>query len=684
MKAYISLTLILIFALGVASAWGQDSTDTEVREDIEQALEDFDPASPEFNHESLVSYLQDLADHPVNINKAGIQELLLVPGINLKTARAIVNYRSHNKPFEYVRELEAVPGIGRVTLEQILPYVTVGHGVDLQKLLFTDYRYWTDDGEAEIFSRYQQVLEPRKGYVDGENGGGYLGSPVKYYQRMKYRSDHLSVNLTQEKDPGEILTGPISFDHRSWHVALKDNGRLRRLVVGDYGLSFGQGLVLWNGGSFGKGREVIRSVNRNGRGIFPYSSAQETNYFRGVAATYGGDFQVSGFYSYRKRTASAIRGDTIRFPTESGYHRTAKERARKNNTRQELYGGRIRMKLPFGILGAAGYRTVFDKYIQSGEAVYNRHDFSGIYTSALSLDYTFLFGPALVFGEAARSQNGGNGFIMGAESSVGPDTYLTLAGRRYSRDFQSVLGDGFGEASGEPQNEEGVYLGVRHSAGDKVTFSAYIDQYRFPAPRFGTHQATAGFDWLGLVEVEFSNELQMYIQIRGEQEEDEYEEPDIFGRKRRILGYASRYSLRTHAAYWVNPRVRLRMRGEVVRSQPAGGTPEVGYLIYQDLRLIPSPRWKLDARITVFDTESYDSRIYQFENDLLYVFSNQVLYGRGQRLYLLINYEPFSFMEIWGKVGVTFYEDRQVIGSGLNEIRGDQKSDIGLQVRLRF
>src|SRR5699024_8871475 len=134
---------------------------------------------------------------------------------------------------------------------------------------------------------------------------------------------------------------------------------------------------------------------------------------------------------------------------------------------------------------------------------YARYNFSGRSASAFGMDYTLLVGPAILFGEAARSQNGGFGFMAGLESAIGEDTELTAAYRNYQKEFQSILGDGFGEQSGSPQNEEGIYLGLQHIIGQKVTISAYMDQFHFPGPRFGTHQSTSGYDWLARVEVDF-------------------------------------------------------------------------------------------------------------------------------------------------------------------------------------
>lgn len=683
-RALLFITVFLWFVPNTGWTQQQDSTETEVQDDIEEALEVFDPESSESGTGQLTQFLQELAANPVNINRAGINVLLQVPGLNLKTARAIIEYRESVKPFEVVDELSEVSDIGKITLEKVRPYVTPGSGLELGESLYTDHRYWTNEGRIQAFSRYQQDLQKASGYDLHPDEGGYAGSRIKYYQRLGYQSDHLSLNLTQEKDPGEQLISPMHFDHRTWHVALEDNGRLQMLVGGDYSLSFGQGLVLWSGAAFGKGSNVIGSASRRGRGIKPYTSAQETNFYRGAAVTYGGQLQFTGFYSDRRRSASKISEDTTRYPGTDGYKRTANEISQENNLGQTLYGGHIQLELPFGIIGATGYQTIFDRYIAASSQAYAQYDFEGKSNSAFGVDYTFLVGPAIVFGEAARSENGGLGFISGVESGIGGNTELALAYRNYESEFQSILGNGFAEVSGQPKNEEGIYLGLQHTIGDHITVNGYFDQFRFPMARFGTNQPTQGYDWLGKVSIDLTKDLNVYIQLRSEIEDDEYEITDPFGRLQRKLGDAQRSTYRAHFEYWVNPKVRLRTRGELVRSRQPGDRMERGYLLFQDLRLQLKDNLQIDTRLTMFDTESFATRVYQFENDLLYVFASQALFNKGQRLYALLNYEPYDFLEIWAKFGITVYEDEQVIGSGLNQIEGDTRSEVGIQARVMF
>lgn len=681
-----ALFYITLFFWVVPPAYGQrdDTTRTAVRDDVEEVMEFADPDNMEEGSEQLIQYLQELSENPVNVNSAGVDELLRIPGLSLKTAQAIIDYRENSRPFASVDELREVRGIGRVTLEKVRPYVTPGRGLELGKTLYLNPRYWTSDGEFQAFSRYQQDLQRAKGYGIGPEEGGYAGSPVKYYQRFGYRSDHMSMNITQEKDAGEQLIDPLHFDHNSGHFALRDNGKLKMLVGGDYSLAFGQGLVLWSGATFGKGSDVKSGVSKNGRGIKPYISSQETNFNRGAAVTYGDKLQLTAFYSGRKLNATRVSDDTTRYPASSGYKRTKNEYLRENTLGQKLYGGHIQAAFPFGIMGLTGYRTIFDRYIVAGDQPYAKYDFEGRSHSAIGFDYRLLAGPAVIFGEAARTVNGGMGFISGLESPIGDHTDISVAYRHYQKDFQSILGNGFGEASGEPKNERGIYMGMHHAIGDKITLDAYVDQFYFPHARFGTQRPTEGYEMMGKAEVALTKDLNMYIRIRSEIEEDEYVESDAYGRALRLLGKARRSTYRANLEYEVNDRVRLRTRGEVVQSKSAGEQPETGYLLYQDIRLNIHEQVQLDMRLTMFDTESYGSRLYQFENDLLYVFAIQPLYNTGQRIYLLLNYEPFDFLELWAKFGLTAYEDEQLTGSGMNQVEGDKRSEMGIQARVRF
>lgn len=680
MRYWVFITILSVCFYSNAKAQQPDSVKTQIQKQLEEVFEETDDEEG-LAGEQLTQFLEDLAANPVNINTATSSDLLQIPGLNLKLVRAILDYRK-DQLFEKKKDVLKVKGIGNATYQRIQPYITIAGKSQGLKGLFRNREYWFGANNFEVISRYQQVLQPQKGYQIPDSSGGYLGNSVKYYHRVRLTSSHFSLNLTQEKDAGESFSENGGFDFNSFHVALRDNGKLKELVVGDYSLSFGQGLVVWTGGAFGKGREVAGTAEKNERGLRPYSSAQETDFFRGIAGTYGDDIQITAFYSNRARTASIIEGDTVRFPSSSGFHRTINEFNRKNNLDQQTAGGRLRVNTPLGLIGATGYINQFSNYIGKGSSLNDIYDFEGRDNSVFGFDYRALIGSGLFFGEIARSENNSWAGIVGVETAIGNSTDITLLYRNFDKRFQSFLGDGFGESSSAPQNEEGFYIGLRHSLNQKVTLSTYLDQYVFEAPRSGNIQESRGFDVLGLAEVNFSRRLDFYALLRYEVKDEEIEQVNDSGIPERVLSEGKRSSLRLHLDYNATRMLRLRSRIELVGSKEPSEPLETGFLIYQDMRIHPIRKLQFDLRLTFFETDSFDARVYQFENDLLYVLSNQVLSGRGQRAYLVAKYELNEKIDIWLKYASTVFEDQQIISSGLNEITGNKNNSIGLQLRL--
>lgn len=63
----------------------------------------------------------------IDINKACLEELVLLPGIGPKKAEAVIEWRSREGPFRSIDGLLDVRGIGPATLERLRPYICVGN-----------------------------------------------------------------------------------------------------------------------------------------------------------------------------------------------------------------------------------------------------------------------------------------------------------------------------------------------------------------------------------------------------------------------------------------------------------------------------------------------------------------------------------------------------------------------------
>jgi hypothetical protein len=92
----------------------------------------------------------------------------------------------------------------------------------------------------------------------------------------------------------------------------------------------------------------------------------------------------------------------------------------------------------------------------------------------------------------------------------------------------------------------------------------------------------------------------------------------------------------------------------------------------------------IDARLAFFDTDSYDSRVYEFESEVRGTVSNPALYGRGRRWYVVVRYSLLGGLDISAKYSQTYRDDLKVIGSGLDQIDGNVDSRLTAQVDFRL
>jgi hypothetical protein len=658
---------------------------------IEQRIEDIAASLDEGQELDYTSLFEDLAyyyEHPLNLNNASIDELR---ELYMLTDVQIANLERHIErygPLKSLFELQAVDDFDLNTIRSITPFITVKPTLQLSAFSLKEF---FDDATHDLFIRYKRDLQLADGFqVDPETGvPDYIGSPDYIYTRyrLNYKKS-FRAGFTLEKDAGESLSkGP---DFYSAHAMYSGQTWLRRLVVGDYQALFGQGLTCWNGLAFGKS-PFISNVKRNGIGLRPYSSVQETNFFRGAAATFGfGPVELTPFLSDRRidgnvdESADSVITDDefiVSSLPAGGLHRTASEIANKNTVRETVVGGNIKYTRRLLTVGITGIRTSIDAELRPDLDLYNMYKPTAPQNFCIGADYQAVLGNANFFGEAARSQNGGFSMINGLVAAIHPRLTISAVHRHFGKDFQNTKANVFGENGLTAANERALYTGVQANLNSKFTLTAYADLIRYPWLRYRVDAPSLAKDYLAQLNYKPDKKNEIYLRYRRRQNVLNSSDDEAY-----ITSPAPllQENWRIHAAYQAHPNVQMRTRAEWSVYSNADGTSN-GFMVYQDInyKRIGS-RITYSLRYALMDSPNWNTRIYAYENDVLYAFSILPYYGRGSRIYGMIKVDVARGIDFWARYGAFLYDQTREISSESADPTEVINSDIHLQLRFQF
>lgn len=684
--------ILILWLCNISAVFSQDTLGVIDGALLEELLTQDDEQTYDFL--SLYEELQTYLKHPLNINKADDTDFRALGMLTDQQIYNILDHRDQNGDFISIYELQSVAGLDVATLKAFIPLVTTGSDASVRNL-----RQSLSQAQQNVFIKYKSVLQDRKGYTRGYDDGGYEGNPATYYLRYHlFSGQFLRIGMTMEKDPGEaFFTGSnkSGFDYYSGFIYARDvHPIIKDINIGDYAASMGQGLIMHN--SFGGGKSsFVMNVKKDGRPIRPYSSVNEANFFRGLGTNLrlSKNLTATLLLSSKKIDGSGLLSqDTItnefdRFNTinVSGYHRTRTEIDRERNVSQSNIGSILTYKGKGFKVGLNTLYTRFDKSINPSKSLYKKYYFNGDKLINSSLDYSFRYKNFSFFGEVAGSDNLAIANLHGVMMSVGRDVDASIVYRNYPRDYQVLSGNAFGEST-LPINEEGIYVGLRFKPLSSITVSTYFDQWRHPWLRFRKGAPSQGKEFLVKVDYYKKRKFNAYLQYRYEakQEDDSNTEAII-----NPLVDLWQHRLRLHFSYKISKSLEFRNRAEF-SSYGKSDLRSEGYLLYHDViyKPIASPI-SFTARYAIFDTE-YNSRIYAYENDILYEFSIPFYSGKGNRFYINTRYRLNRMITAEMHYGYTIYPEGPKdpaftgISSGNEYIDGNVLSELKFQVKLRF
>lgn len=320
MSSKVRQTIILIIIFCISNSLNAQSKIEEIIEKRVEAL--IDQTEETIDLESIIQNLYSIYENPINLNGNRLSELLENNLISEFQFFKINQHLESYGSFLEIEELLIIEGFNEQKIDDLRAFITVIQPsqqlikkVSLKRLkqnFLLDFIHPLQKSQG-----YQKISESE---FQNSPNSVYLGEVFKLKGRYKIENRKIQSGLIFEKDQGEIFfnnpykkvsqnfldRNPSRLDYFSAHLMIKDIGLIKKFIVGDYQLQFGQALGLWSNMGFGKSSDV-NNVKKFANGIKANTSSNENHFFRGLASTIEfKNWNLSFFYSSKNRDANLI------------------------------------------------------------------------------------------------------------------------------------------------------------------------------------------------------------------------------------------------------------------------------------------------------------------------------------------------------------------------------------------
>jgi hypothetical protein len=580
-----------------------------------------------------------------------------------------------------IYEMQAIPTWDLHTIRALLPFVTLQSPVEIP----ANWRSWFSKGESKWLFRFSQVLEKAKGFLKTDSGSHYPGSPSRILFRYKYQfRDQLQYGVTGDKDAGEqFFNGnqKAGFDFYSFHFFLRRLGMIKALALGDFTINFGQGLIHWQGQAFKKSSAVL-NIKRQGAVLKPYTAAGEYNFHRGAAISLQfKKWQSTVFASVRKWDAALQSGEYVSSVQSSGFHRTDTEMRNKNRVKAFVAGVNLQRRHTCGHTGFnAIYYSFSIPFRPSGDP-YDLYAINGKNWYNASIDYSYTWSNCHFYGEMAADKNFNTAFLQGLLISADPSLDISMVYRRIGSAYQAIAANAFTEST-QPSSENGLYTGLSFRPAYGFRIDAYADFFQFPWLRYRVDAPSSGYDYLLQITWTPNKQAELYTRVRIESKALNQPAGDF---AMPVVEQVLRKNWRSQVSIQVNKEWSLQNRVEVLWYETNYTLArKTGFLCFQDIQYTPSVKpWKCAIRFQYFEAGDYDTRLYAFENSVLYSFSLPAFFNKGLRLNLVWQHKTKIQKSLLCTIGLqlaqSIYATGTTIGSGQDELPGTRKTEFRLQ-----
>ena len=571
--------------------------------------------------DELPTELTKLIEKKININT---DDILLLSQINLLSQEQIQAIQFHIQKFGKfiaLEELQVIDKIDPATLRNILPYLTFNTKVI------------SNSAKNSLVFRFQQSI---KQYIPADFQGDPTKITIKFRGNDSYR---FTYGLLAEKDPGEKIifgSGKSGFDFYSFFFQVKFEKAIRKIIIGDYNTTFGQGLVAWNGSGFSS-VENATSLCKIGRGISPSSSSDENRYLRGISTQLAFKNLLCSFWvSSHKvdgnlKTDSLISEKYIQSFLTSGYHRSQSESNGYHTIKENYFGLSLQLIKTTWRIGLTSTLLNYNYPIIKTIRQYNQFEFNGRTNAVSGFDYQKTIRNILFFGETAVSENRSIATLHGSLISIGKNLTLSIIYHNYDKSFHSLKSNAFGSNT-LAENENGFYSGISLKINSAWSMLSYINRDEFPFMKYRIDLPSAGIT--SGITINYQPNKKTIFQIRYKNNSRNYNNSESYVGLKNIFERTIT-SYRLSGSYSTDATWDWRTRIELNRKYNNTSFVSRGSYFAQDVFYHPGKKKiSFNARFAIFYNPDFDLRFYEYENDLPGSFSLPFYSGNGSRFYI--------------------------------------------------
>lgn len=653
--------------------------------DIEQIIENItdymseDDEGQSIDIDILYDDLTYFYTNKINLNTATKEQLQRLQFLSDIQIENILRYVYTANQMQTIYELQLIDGLDYFALQLLLPFVCVQTTTaDANKWIVKDV---FSRIKHEIFARTDGTVERKKGYIEKK----YFGEP--FYGQLRYNlkaSNLLQAGLTAEKDAGEQFWGKHNkgFDSYTAYIQADKLWKFERIVVGDFRATFGQGLIMNGAFNAGKSSYVLK-VTPSQSGLVRKSSSDEYNFFRGVGATVCiNNINITAMYSLRYLDALIdSTNNSFSSINTSGLFRTEGDWKRRNNVSVQAIAANINYRIGSLKLGLTLYDGRLSKPLIPKDVPYTLYSFRGQRQSAAAIDYYWSPGKFTIFGETSITDRSAIATVNGVALTPVSTISLVVLHRYYSPSYDLLFAKAFGKST-HVSNENGIYMGAEINPVRKLKISAYGDVFSHPYLTYNASAPTKGLD--AMLQLDFTPTRKLSMYLRGKHGDSERNFKDNSQPTYMIANYR-RQSIRYNLSYKMR-QLSLRTIAEVNFAKAPQSSVTNGIALVQDIGY--NTDWHnltIKLHYVFFNAREFANRLYFYEHDVPYSMFTPMLYGVGNRYCINVQMEPLRSLSVYLRFAQTIYTDkRNSIGSGLESIQGNVKTDFKIAVKWRF